>query len=72
LGYSYNSSNRTSRNILFISGISVLVYKSSRNIGYRREGNNSNIEILKIIDSRYLFFIKVIKSNRISSLIRSN
>ena len=46
--------------------------KSGRNIGYGNRGNNSNIEILKIIGSRRLFLVRVIKPNRISSLIRSS
>jgi hypothetical protein len=71
----YNNS-RASRNILFISETSILVYKSGRDIGYNSKesskGSNSNIKILKIIGSRYLFLVRVIKPNRISLLIRSS
>jgi hypothetical protein len=70
-GYSYSSSSRTGRSILFVPSTSVPVYRSGRGIGYRERGSNSSIGILKIIDSRYLFFIRVIKPNRIGSLIRS-
>jgi hypothetical protein len=77
-GYSYGSSsrasnsNRASGSILFASRASVLVCKSGRDIGYGSRGGNSNIEILKIIDFRRLFLVRVIKPNRISSLIRSS
>jgi hypothetical protein len=73
-GYSCGSSSRASKSILFASGASVLVYKSSKDIGYRGKGGNredNSIGISKIIGSRYLFFIRVIKPNRIGPLIRS-
>ena len=71
--YSYNKGSN--RNIPFASGAFILVYKSGKGIGYNsRRGNrrDNNIGILKIIGSRYLFFIRVIKPNRIGSLIRSS
>ena len=74
--YSYSNSNKTSRNILFAFRASILIYKSSRNIGYNNKRSNkrdnSNIKILKIIDFRYLFLVRIIKPNRISFLIRSS
>ena len=45
--------------------------KSSRGIGCGGRGSNSSIGILKIIGSRRLFLVRVIKPNRISPLIRS-
>jgi hypothetical protein len=70
-GYNYSSSSRTGRGILFVPSTSIPVYRSGRGIGYRREGSNSSIGILKITGSRYLFFIRVIKPDRIGPLIRS-
>jgi hypothetical protein len=69
--YSCGNSNRASRSIPFAPGTSVLVYRSSRGIEYREGSNNSSIGILKITGSRYLFFIRVIKPDRIGPLIRS-
>ena len=70
-GYGYSSSNRTGRSILFAPGTSIPVYRSSKSIEYKKGNSNSSIGILKIIGSRYLFFIRVIKPNRIGPLIRS-
>jgi hypothetical protein len=70
-GYSCSSSNRANRSILFAPGTSIPVYRSGRGIGYRGRGSNSSIGILKITGSRYLFFIRVIKPDRIGFLIRS-
>ena len=71
-GYSCGGGSRASRSILFASGASVLVRKSSRDIGYRGRGSNNSIGILKITGSRYLFLVRVIKPNRIGPLIRSS
>ena len=46
--------------------------KSGRGIGYSNKRGNSSIGILKIIGSRRLFLVRIIKPDRISSLIRSS
>jgi hypothetical protein len=74
-GYGCGSSSGASRSILFAPGASILVYKSSRGIGCGNRGSSrggNSIGISKIIGSRYLFFVRVIKPDRIGPLIRSD
>jgi hypothetical protein len=73
-GYSYGGGGGSSGSILFVFGASVPVCKSGRGIGCSSGGGGrggNGVGMLKIIGSRRLFFVRVMKPDRIGPLIRS-
>jgi hypothetical protein len=71
-GYGCGSGSRAGGSVPFASGASVPVYRSGGGIGCGEGGGNGGIGISKITGSRCLFFVRVMKPDRIGPLMRSD